>query len=154
MKDKIGQFCCTVGKALGSCQVNVPPLEYTGEMDIYEVSSILLDRFPGAPLYLPDYYYKTCSRNEVQRFLDWDMTSRKQYESEYFDCDDFSWRLKGNITVPPWSALPFFVVWTDVHALNGFIDDRGEWWFVEPQNNAIQSHMEAWQGNEIRFIGG
>ena len=150
----IGSLFCSLGKALGACEIKTPPLTYWGDMDVYEVSSILIEKFQDAPLYLPDAYYKTCSKLDMERFLDWDMTNRERFETDSWDCDDFSWRLKGNITIKPWSSVPFFVVWTDLHALNGFISEDRKWHFVEPQTDTIHDSLEAWQGSQIRFIGG
>ncbi len=152
----IGEIACAIGKALGACTNpnTIPDLEYTGDMDVYEVSSILIDKFPDAPLYLPDFYYKTCTVVDIIRFLEWDTTRKEKYEADAFDCDDYSWRLKGNITVKPWSSIPFFVVWTNLHALNGFIDSQGFFYFVEPQSNKIRVDLETWQGSQIRFMGG
>jgi len=135
-------------------QITPPSLVYKGDMDINELSSILIDKFPDAPLYLPDYYYKTCTVEDIKRFLNWDTTNKLKYIGESFDCDDFAWRLKGNITIPPWSAIPFFILWTNLHALNGFIDYLGDFYFVEPQTNKIQTELESKQGSVIRFIGG
>ena len=151
----IGKVFCAIGKAFGGCENKaVVTLKYSGDMDINEVSSILLDKFPDTPLYLPDYYYKTCTVGDIKRFLEWDSTEKEKYEAEAFDCDDFSWRLKGNIAIKPWSSIPFFVIWTNLHALNGFIDSKGLFYFIEPQTNEIQTELKEWQGLEIRFIGG
>jgi len=150
----LGSLFCSLGKALGGCDIQIPPLTYSGDMDIYEVSSILIEKFQDAPLYLPDMYYKTCSVRDMERFLAWDTTNKERYEAEAFDCDDSSWRLKGNISIKPWSSIPFFVVWTDKHALNGFISNYRKWYFIEPQTDTIQDRLDDWQGSQIRFIGG
>ena len=136
-------------------QIAPPSLVYQGDMDINEVSSILIDKFPDAPLYLPDSYYKTCTIGDIGRFLTWDSTNKLKYTGDPgYNCDAFAWRLKGNITIPPWSEIPFFVIWTDKHALNLVIVDTGEVYFVEPQLDKIQTSLESGQGTEIRFIGG
>lgn len=133
-------------------EIDLPHLECSGEIDINEVSSILIEKFPDVPLYLPDYHYQTCTLGDIKRFLEWDTTEREKYYQDAFDCDDFAWRLKGNITNKNWATIPFFVVWSDTHALNGFIDCKGDWYFVEPQTNEIQTELK--QGTKIRFIGG
>ena len=151
----IGKILCAIGKALGGCVEASPPptLETSGGISIDELSSILIDKFPDAPLYLPDSYYYTCTVDDIKRFLGWDI-GRESYRAEVFDCDDYSWRLKGNITIYPWSTIPFFVVWTDKHAMNGFIDNKGDFYFIEPQTDEIQTELEDWQGSAIRFMGG
>jgi hypothetical protein len=153
----IKSVSCGICKTLGGCEDNtetepIPALTYAAEVDIYEISSLLIDRFPDVPIYLPDMSYKTCTKQDLERFLAWDKTDKEKYEAESFDCDDFAWRLKGNITCKPWSSIPFGVVWTNLHALNCFVDEAGKFWFVEPQSNKIQAELESWQGTELRFI--
>jgi len=130
----------------------LPPLDYKGTMDIHELSSTLIDKFPNAPLYLPDYWYKTCSVEDVERFLEWDKTNLIPYRSEEHDCDDFAWRLKGQFTQGAWAALPIGIVWTDVHALCCFVADDKRFYYIEPQNDLVQVKLEDWQGKEVRFI--
>lgn len=67
-------------------------------------------------------------------------------------CDDFSYRLMGQLSIPEWSGIAFGIVWTNLHALNCFIDDKGKFWFIEPQSDKLQDKLEAWQGTEILFI--
>ena len=139
----------------GSCSErdeSMPQPVFTGDMDIYQLSSILIDKFPDIPIYLPDMKYKVTTIQQLRRFLDWDDTDKQKYIAEYMDCDDFAYRLKGQVSIYPWSAIPFGIVWTDLHALNCFVDDTGKFWFVEPQNSKIQSELESWQGTELRFI--
>ena len=133
--------------------VNLPELEYSGEMDIHELSSLLIDRFPEAELYLPDAIYNTCTVTDLERFLKWDKTNHTQYEAQVYDCDDFAWRLKGQLTQGKWASIPFGVIWTEGHALNLFVDNLRRIYFVEPQSDKIQTVLEAWQGSKLRFIG-
>ena len=74
------------------------------------------------------------------------------YVTEERDCDDFSYRLMGQLSVPDWSGIAFGIVWTNLHALNCMIDENGKFWFIEPQTGRLQSKLEAWQGTEILFI--
>lgn len=156
MLNLIRSIACGICRALGGSEADetnpAPDLVYAGEMDIYELSSLLIDKFPDVPIYLPDISYKLCTKTDIERFLAWDKADKEKYQAEILDCDDFAWRLKGNITVLPWSAIPFGVVWTNLHALNCFVDDKGRFWFVEPQSDKIQIDLEPWQGSELRFI--
>ena len=148
----LGSLFCGLGKAFGGCSLEIPTLKYAGMMTYQELESILVYKFPGVPFYLPDSTYATCTKEDIARFLAWDSTNDKKYEAESYDCDDFTWRLKGNITVPPWSWLPFGIVWTNLHALCCFVDNERKFWFVEPQLDKIQEQLETWQGKELRFI--
>lgn len=49
-------------------------------------------------------------------------------------------------------AIPFGILWTDKHAICCFVDDERQFWYIEPQNNAISDKLEEWQGSVIRFI--
>ena len=156
MGKMMGTLFCTVGKMLDACECEkqelVPQLTFSGEMDIYELSSILIDKFPDTPIYLPDSLYKLCSIQDVKRFLEWDNTDKQKYLAEMHDCDDFAYRLKGQISIYPWSAIPFGIVWTNIHALNIVVLSDKEIYFVEPQSDKILETLEPWQGTEIRFI--
>lgn len=152
----IARFMHALRKAIcpeaGQMPIELPPLDFSGDIDIWELSSLLIDKFPDCPIYLPDERYKLCTADDMRRFLAWDDTVLQAYQDDYYDCDDFAWRLKGNLTKYPWSALPVAVVWTNKHALNGFVDSEGTWWFIEPQNNSMQRELHPWQGTELRFI--
>jgi hypothetical protein len=58
----------------------------------------------------------------------------------------------GGVSIYPWSAIPFGIVWTNLHALNLFIDDKLNIYFVEPQKGLIQDSLEAWQGETVQLI--
>ena len=129
-----------------------PTFEPAGVIDIYELSSLLMDLFPDAPIYLSDETYNLCTLEDVKRFLAWENTDSFVYESKTFDCDNFSRRLGGGIEIYPWATIPFGIVWTNLHALNCFVDSNKTFYFVEPQSDNVRTSLEAWQGNEIRFI--
>lgn len=103
-------------------------------------------------IYLSDNLYWLCSTADIERFLAQDNTNKMGYIQEERDCDDFSYRLMGQLSTPEWSGIAFGIVWTNVHALNCFIDDTGKFWFIEPQTAKLQDKLELWQGSEILFI--
>lgn len=91
---------------------------------------------------LLDNRYSTVSKSEMEQFLKLDETDlRKFYVTEYFDCDDFSFRLKGNITTQHNSDIAFFVVLSNTHAFNAFIDHDKKVWYIEPQTDQILDPM-------------
>jgi hypothetical protein len=114
--------------------------------------SILRKEFPNAELFLSDNIYLLCDPQDIKKFLKQDATDRIEYKPEDFDCDDFAYRLMGQMSVPDWSKLAFGIVWTDKHALNCFVDEDGEIWFVEPQTDEILPTLKDWMGSKIRFI--
>jgi len=135
-----------------SDEYSLPSLEYTGKIDLFELRSILMDIDPECPIYFSDGIYNLCTLEDVKRFIIWDKTNLTKFHEEIFDCDDYAWRLMGNMKVLNWSSIPFGVVWTDRHALNCFIDDTKTFYFIEPQLDLIQTKLETWQGTKLRFI--
>ena len=117
-----------------------------------DLRALMLAQFPDAKVYISDKEYLLCSYNDIALFLAVDQTNILDYIPDEYDCDDYSYRLMGQFSIPSWSALAFGIVWTDIHALNCFITEDREFYFIEPQGDAIQSDLEAWQGNSIRFI--
>ncbi len=117
------------------------------------IFGILNSIVPNAThIYLSDSLYWLCSENDIKTFVDIDDTNKIKYVSEEMDCDDFSYRLMGQLSIPDWSGIAFGIVWTNLHALNCFIDDAGKFWFIEPQTNGLLEKLEDWMGNEILFI--
>lgn len=46
------------------------------------------------------------------------------------------------------------IFWSDVHALNWLVDQNLDFWYIEPQTDGIQAHLEDWQGTVSRMITG
>jgi len=92
-------------------------------------------------IYLSDHNYQTTNLSELTRFLTYDNTDKYVYKSEYLDCDDFSYRLHGQLSIPGWSGLVFGILWiytgTGGHAVNIFMDTETTIWIVEPQSDKI-----------------
>ncbi len=103
-------------------------------------------------IYISDSEYWLCSEKDIETFLAQDDTNKMGYISEERDCDDFSYRLMGQLSIPDWSGIAFGIVWTDKHALCCFISETGDFFFIEPQTNKLQKTLEPWQGSEILFI--
>ena len=133
----------------------VPPIKPTTrkQVDGSYIFGILNAVIPSAThIYLSDSLYWLCSEDDIKTFLDLDATNKEKYVAESFDCDDFSYRLMGQLSTPEWSGIAFGIVWTNAHALNCFIDDTGKFLYVEPQSGKLQEKLEPWQGTEILFI--
>ena len=124
----------------------------TEEIDIVHLRNVLHAQYPEAQVYLSDKTYKLCSPADIRYFLKQDKTNRMKYVSEWWDCDDASYRLLGQFSVPAWSSLAFGIVWTNVHALNCMVGTDGKLYFIEPQSDKIQEKLEAWQGTKVRFF--
>lgn len=103
-------------------------------------------------IYISDNQYWLCSKVDIDTFLSLDATNKTPYVAEEHDCDDFSYRLMGQLSIPGWSGIAFGIVWTNLHALNCLISEEGKFYFIEPQNDKLQESLESWQGTEILFI--
>ncbi len=137
------------------CKTNnsyLPEPTSIGEIDNPELYKLLKELFPDATIFLSDKTYKTCSLSDITTFLKQDMTNKIGYEDELFDCDDFSYRLMGQFSVKPWSALAFGICWTDKHALNCFVDYTRKFRFIEPQSDETQDTLKTWQGTKVLLI--
>ena len=113
-----------------------------------EVYEIIRDKFPEGDVYLSDKKYLLCAYDDIALFLAQDQTNKMGYVAEDLDCDDFSYRLMGQFSIPDWSALAFGIVWTSNHAQNCMIDQNKKFWFIEPQTDEISTDGVS----DMRFI--
>jgi len=117
-----------------------------------ELWKLLNTKFPGVTIYISDATYLLAKYDDIAIFLAQDQTNKFEYKSQSFDCDNFSYRLMGQFSVPKWSTLTFGIIWTKKHALNCIVDENKNFWYVEPQTDELlDSPRESW-GEEIRFI--
>jgi hypothetical protein len=129
----------------------IPIITYT-DITYGDLWDLLKAKFPDAQIWLSDMDYRLCSGEYIDNALAIDDTNRQTYVNEKFDCDDFAYRLMGQLCVPETSDLAFGIVWTDVHALNLFIDNQKKIWFVEPQSDGRKVELENWQGSKIVLV--
>ena len=112
-----------------------PTLSPCGTITIDEASSIILDK-----------NFKVYKKSDVLKSQALKDISTLKYVKETHDCDDFAAKLFGEFAS---------LVWTNTHALNWFIDEKGVFWFVEPQNCVMSELLDvSWQGNDVRFYLG
>jgi len=126
------------------------PLSPCGTITIHEASSILLDKLdelndPSAEIFLPDADIKVYRKSDVEKSKGIKEVSALHYVAETHDCDDFAAILFG---------LFAGLVWTNVHALNWFIDENSTFWWIEPQTGVMSRTLDTWQGYEVRFFVG
>jgi len=129
--------------------INIPPPSPLDDSNSTEVLTILKAEFPNAQMFISDSDYKTTTKKELERYLKEDITDSYKYVSEYFDCDDFSFCLMGQLSNPDWGCLAFGIVWTKVpggaHAVNCFISNSGTVYLVEPQSDKIFKCPDNWE---------
>ena len=123
------------------------------EVSFAYVFGILNGLFPDAShIYLSDNLYWLCSEDDIKKFLEMDATNKEKYKTEKFDCDDFAYRLMGQLSTPEWAGIAFGIVWSEKHAACCFIDDKGTFFFIEPQSDELYKTLPDYMGKEILFI--
>lgn len=132
--------------------LTIRPPTSTKEISNTDLYKLLRVKFPKAALYLSDMSYKLCSLADINYFLKQDRTNRYEYKNEIFDCDNFSYRLMGQFSIPEWSPLAFGICWTNLHALNIIVSEARGILFIEPQKDTVQEKLRAWQGSSIRLV--
>lgn len=136
-----------------SLEKKLPKPKSTQEIGYAELANILRQRFPDeGEIYLSDRKYKLCNIEDIRVFCRLDTSNQEKYVSEWYDCDDFAYRLMGQLSIPDWSSLAFGIVWTDKHAMNVFVDEGKTVLFLEPQSDAIETQLADWQGTHLRFV--
>jgi hypothetical protein len=107
-------------------------------------------RFGDGSFYLP-------TLQEVQQILTASRLDRETWMEERFDCDDFAYVLKAEMSVHAYKSgdmkfgLCVGMVWGNFdwvdgyHAVNWFVDNNSTLRFIEPQDDVIHD-MEHCQG--------
>lgn len=110
-------------------------------IDWTKVKSLLKEAFgKDCILYLVDEKYKVPTYDNVKKFLKEDKTDLYTYVAEWFDCDDFSFRLMGQFSIPGWSDIAFGIACSGVHAYNCVIAEFGgemKVYLIEPQTDEL-----------------
>ena len=97
-------------------------------------------RWFGSHIYVSDEWYYSVNINALKEWLLKDDEDKKQYVETEHDCDDFSFQLMGRLSEAD-SSLAVGIVWIQAstygHALNFAVDKNRQFFFVEPQNDAV-----------------
>jgi len=128
----------------------LPKLRFTREYNFSEILSLLRSEFgDDTAIFLSDEKYRSIPKSEFGKLLKMDDTDKSKYIPIFYDCDDFSFRLMGQLSIGDEASLPFGIIWVktpkSAHALNVFIDDKEQVWLVEPQNDTIFKMPEKWK---------
>jgi len=146
--DHNGELELTLSQCQEQLEKPTPKLNPCGTVDIHTMSSVLLDKLEdmgddAAEIYLPDRNCKVFRKADVVEFLHLDETDKIVWVEEKEDCDDIAAQVFDD---------GLSLVWTNVHALNYFVDEDDTLWFVEPQSDKIARNLENWQGWDVRFF--
>jgi len=118
-------------------QYEVEPPKITDHILLSELRDVLKKACNEPTIYLSDMDYALIPKSEMLRFLKRDLTDLAKYTPEYYDCDDFSFRLHGALSIPAWGGIAFGIAWSTMHAYNIFVDDERKVWIIEPQTDRL-----------------
>ena len=130
-----------------------PESDVEAEWD--DIINVITAKFPEVTqdqIFLSDKDYTLASYNDIAKFLAQDDTNRMGYHSNDRDCDDFSYRLMGQFSIPKWSDICLGILWTDKHAMNFVIDEDSNFWFLEPQSDILSDTLDPRKGTEFVFF--
>jgi len=96
-------------------------------------------------IWTSDASYDTARKKDIEKFLSLNYFRFRQYVPEKYDCDNYSFALMGMFTYLM-SGYAVGIAWVETgngaHALNFFIDENKEFWYIEPQNNNIFQEVD------------
>jgi hypothetical protein len=113
---------------------------------------VLRDYAPTAGIFLSDRDYILCKLADIEIFLKQDKTDKHMFRREYYDCDDFAYRLMGQFSIPSWASLAFGFLWTDKHAMNCFVNEQRKLKIIEPQTDMIFEGLKPQHGSRIKAV--
>ncbi len=118
--------------------------------------ALLQAKFPACQnIYISDGDDETmylCDLSDIQAMLKADDTNKAKFIPAKHDCDDFAYRLFGQFNTEEWGGFCIGVMWTNVHVLCFAVDCNLDVFFIEPQNDNVQTELESWQGIDAFMI--
>jgi len=104
----------------------------------------------GSPYKMADTYYQEADDELIKMIVDADLGDKEDYETEYYDCDDFAFRLMGILHCDRQAAsMPIFITWVQMpeggHAVLSYINEDGVVMIIEPQNDRMFSVPIDWK---------
>jgi len=121
--------------------VSPPPIE-RGKISYKDLYQLLSEKFEHASVYLSDSDRSLCDIEDIDIFLDQDKTNHEIYVSQEYDCDDFTYRLMGQFSIPGWAKFSKGILWTSTHAQMCFVDANLDIWIIEPQTDGYSKLEE------------
>ena len=110
----------------------------------------LISRLAGiqSPFYFAEAGYEPVDEAVLSDILAKDTTDKQQYVTDWYDCDDFAFRLMGAFHQDKRAELwPIFITWVILpeggHAVLSYYKD-GEVKIIEPQNDQVFPVPEDW----------
>lgn len=122
------------------CERYIPPPVDVKVYPHQKIKNLLLGQLPiseACSVFLLDRDYELPDKKDIVRFLEKDKTNYYKYSKEEYDCEKFTYRLMGNLSVPGWADLAVFFMCGNHHAFASFIDSDDKVWVIEPQSDRV-----------------
>ncbi len=115
-------------------------LKKRGAITDLEIFAVVNKAYLPAVCLLPDRKYCVTSVQDYRKFLALDDVDKAEYIDGYYDCDEFAYRLMGNLNHPLYGSFAHGMAMSISHVFNCFVDWKHKLYIIEPQNDDI---MEA-----------
>ena len=126
------------------CNKKVPEPEVVGSIDNENIDPILRGVLGDIPILYGDKYYQIVTMESFQRFLKHDDTDKYSYiadrpDTARFDCNSYSTRICGNLSIPGWASSITGQIWlsTPNHSMVLFVDEELDVYYVEGQTDQV-----------------
>lgn len=109
----------------------------------------LRGQFSKCAIFLSDNKLRLIYMDDIHIIDRLNVTSNKPYKPTVFDCEDFSFTLKGRMSRYH-GGFAFGIVYTHTankgdHALCCFINQFGQFYYYEPQSNKVFKDKEGYE---------
>jgi hypothetical protein len=84
-----------------------------------------------------DEYYRTTDQKGLLDILSTDWVSFKQYVPDFWDCDDYAWALKANLSFFYSIQIGWVADWSSAHSYNIIVFTSGTVALIEPQTDSV-----------------
>jgi len=107
-------------------------------------------------VWILDNRYRTTTLDGFRRIIEWDRTNLRPYIAEFWDCDDYAWRFKSNVTTTFLvNGIGFVIDWSEpecAHSYNVLFPTDSDPVVYEPQTDQIMSVGEARKHCQYKMV--
>jgi len=142
------------------------PAKVLGQITGTQLYALIQESFPQMDLRdvdLADSEYDYTTFAEMARFLEHDQTDKIEWMKHSPDCDDFTRRLLGNLTVPGWYKIVKGDIWIEYDSGGGHSilitvlcdsedDITPKLYMVEGQTDVVELATEMFEAFSVRLI--
>jgi len=145
LNNKINTLTEQINRIQSSSKFEIPKI--LGSISLIETRIKLSKYCSLDKIFLSDLNYSTTSKEEGIKYTLQSKIDTEKYIESAHDCDNFSFALNGYWSDSLYSFC-FGIAWSNLHAFNIMIDNVGQIWIIEPQNNTW-TKIENTQDNKM-----